>query len=134
MLIPWRYATHIGFNPNLKEVRSLIRRMVELAVRYPRACAHALHIPWRNAFHIAHIVLVRQLALQYITDDLHITMPVGTKPRARRNTVFIDHPQITPPHELRVVITSKRKTMKRLQPAMVGVAAIEGFANGDHVV
>ena len=57
---------------------------------------------------------------------------MGTKPRARRYTVLIDHPQITPSHKLRIVVTSERKTMERLQPTVVGVAAIEGFANSDH--
>ena len=59
LFIPWRYATHIGFNPNLKEVGSLIRRMVELAVHHARTSTHALHIARRNSFHITDIVLVR---------------------------------------------------------------------------
>jgi hypothetical protein len=48
---------------------------------------------------------------------------MGAKTGARRDAVFVDHPQIAPTHELRVLVTGKRKTVKRLQPTVVGIAS-----------
>ena len=97
--------------------------VVELRVTHTRARAHALHIPGGNAFDIAHVVLVGQIARQHIADDLHVLVAVGAKTSARRDPVFVDHPQITPAHELWVLVARKRKTVKRLQPTVVGVAS-----------
>ena len=86
--------------------------------------AHALHIAWGNAFDIAHVVLVRQVARQHIADDFHVLVAMGAKTGARRDAVFVDHPQVSPTHELRVLVAGKRKAVKRLQPTVVGVAPV----------
>ena len=97
----------------------LLRRMVELAVAYTRACTHALYVPGRNGFHIAHAVLVGQFAAQHITDDFHVLVTVGAKSGTRGDTVFVDDTQIAPTHVGRVVVTRKRKTVVGLQPTVV---------------
>ena len=86
--------------------------MVELTVLHARACAHALNIAWRDAFDVAHVVFVRQLARHHIADDFHVFVAVGTKTSAGRNTVFIDDAQVAKAHVLFIVIASKRKRMK----------------------
>jgi len=100
-----------------------VRFVVELGVAHTRTSTHALHIPGGNAFDIAHVVFVGQIARQHVADDLHVLVAVGAKTGARGNPVFIDHPQIAPAHELRVVVARKRKTVKRLQPTVVGIAS-----------
>jgi len=93
--------------------------MVELAVAYTSACTHALYIPGRNGFHIAHAVLVGQFAAQHITDDFHVLVAMGAKPGTWGDTVFVDDPQVAPTHMGWVVVTRKRKTVVGLQPTVV---------------
>jgi len=110
--------------PNLQEMRFTIRLVVELGVAHTRTSTHALHIPGGNAFDIAHVVLVGQIARQHVADDLHVLVAMGAKTGAWRDPVFVDHPQVAPTHELRVVVARKGKTVKRLQPTVVGVAPV----------
>ena len=112
----------------------VIRCVVELAVLHATASAHTLHIARGNAFDIAHAVFVRQVASQDVADDFHVAMAMRAEAGARGNAVFIDHAQIAPAHVLRVVVARKRKTVKRLEPAMVGIAAVGGFAYSQHSV
>ena len=65
-----------------------------------------------------------QVAAQHIADDFHVTMAVRAKARARRNAVFVDDAQIAPAHELGVVVVGERKAVKRLEPAVIGVASV----------
>jgi len=127
-------AAHIGFNPNLKEMRGLSRCVVELAVLHTTARAHALHIARRDALDVAHVVFVGQVAAEHVADDFHVPVTVRAKARARRNAVFVDDAQITPTHELGVVVAGERKAVERLEPAVIGIASVLGFANGQHGV
>ena len=111
----------------------LIRRMIELAVLHARARTHALHISGRYAFDVAHAVFVREFAAEHITDDFHVLVTVRAKASAGLDTVFIDDPQIAPSHVRWVVIVSKRKAVKRLQPAMVCITSVIRFAQYQHV-
>jgi hypothetical protein len=104
-------------------MRHLIRRMVELAVLHAAARAHALHVAGRNALDVAHIVLVRQLAGEHITDDFHVAVAMRAEAGAGRNPVFIDDAQVAKAHVFWIVITGKRETVEGLQPAMIGIAA-----------
>jgi len=101
-----------------------IRLVVELGVAHTRTSAHALHIPGGNAFDIAHVVLVGQIARQHVADDFHVLVSMGAKTGARRDPVLVDHPQIAPTHKLRVLVSRKGKTVKRLQPTVIGVAPV----------
>ena len=86
--------------------------MVELTVLHPPTGAHALNVTGRDRDDIAHIVLVGQFASQNVADDLHVTVTMGSKTRAWFNAIFIDHPQISPPHVGWIVVTGKRKAVK----------------------
>ena len=132
LLIARLNAPHIGLDPDLEEMRHLPGGMVELAVLHPPARTHALHIARRNALHVAHAVTVRQFTGEHVADDFHVTVPVGAKPGARRDAVLVDHPQVAPPHVVRVVVAGEGKTVERLEPAVVRVAAILGTSEGDH--
>ncbi|MEY3409792.1 MAG: hypothetical protein RIS02_1519, partial [Pseudomonadota bacterium] len=122
----------IGLNPNLEEVRVLSFGMIELAVHHTLASAHSLNIPGWNAFDVAHAVFVRQVARQHIADDFHVFVAMSAKAGAGGNAVFVDDAQIAPAHEFRVVITSKRKAVKGLEPTMVGITTFCGTANLNH--
>ena len=124
-------ASHIGLDPNLKKMRCLLRRMVELAVLHTAPGAHALHVAGRDAQHVAHAVLVGELARQHVADDFHVAVAVGTEAGARGNAVFIDDAQIAPAHVLGVKVAGKRKTVERLEPAVVGIAPVARGTDGE---
>ena len=67
---------------------------------------------------------VRQIARQHIADDFHVLVAMGAKTGTWGDAVFVDHPQIAPTHELRVLIARKRKTVEGLQPTVVGIASV----------
>ena len=125
-------ASHIGLDPNLKKMRCLLRRMVELAVLHTAPGAHALNVAWRDALHVAHAVLVRELAGQHIADDFHVAVAVRAKAGAGCNAVFVDDTQIAPAHVLGVKVAGKRKTVERLEPAMVGIATVARSPDCQH--
>ena len=85
-------------------MRFLALRMVELAVLDAAARAHALHVAGRDAFDIAHAVLVRQVARQHIADDFHVLVAMRAKAGFGRDAVFVDDAQIAPAHVGRVVV------------------------------
>ena len=100
-------AGHVGLNPYLQQMRGLALGVVEFAVLHTAARAHALHIARRNALDVAHAVLVRQLATEYVADDFHVLVAVRAKTLARRNAVFIDDAQVAKAHVRRVKITGE---------------------------
>jgi hypothetical protein len=59
-------------------------------------------------------------------------MAVLAEPLAWRDAVFIDYAEIAPAHVRRIVIVGEGKGMVAVEPAVVGVATILRFANGDH--
>ena len=65
--------------------------MIELAVSHARARAHTLHVTRRNAAHVAHAVLVRQIAFQDVTDDFHVLVAMRAKTSAGRHAILVDH-------------------------------------------
>jgi len=82
---------------------------------------------------VTHAVPVRQRALQNIGEDLHIAMPVPSKPSARGDAILINHKQAPEAHELWVIIIGKRKRVVRVEPAMVGMAPLVTSANLYHL-
>jgi hypothetical protein len=55
------------------------------------------------------------------------------KTRARCNAIIVDDAQIAPAHVFRIVIFGKGEAVARLEPTVIGVAAVQGFSNGQHV-
>jgi hypothetical protein len=53
--------------------------------------------------------------------------------RARGDMVLVDHAQVAKAHVARVVVARKREAVVRAQPAVVRIATLAGFAQGDHV-
>jgi len=128
-------AARGGFDPDLQEVGRVLRGMIELAVHHATARAHALHVArpddatargvaCSTRLPIAHAVLVRQLARDHVAHDLHVTVAVRAEAGAGRDAVFVDDAQVAEAHLLRVVVVGERETVKALQPAVVGIAAV----------
>src|SRR5436853_710760 len=99
-------------------------RMIEFAVGYSAAGAHALHFPRTNGRAGAHAVAMLQLALQHISQDLHVAMRMSAKAAARLHAVFVDHAQAAKARVCRIVIVIERKGIARVQPAVIGMPAL----------
>jgi hypothetical protein len=67
---------------------------------------------------------VSQLPSQNVTDDLHISVAMGTETFTWFNAIFIDHAQITPVHVMGIVIVGKGEAMKGLQPTVIGKSSV----------
>ena len=78
-------------------------------------------------------ILVRDGAVQDVSDDLHVAMGMGRKARPALDPVFIDHPQGAEAFIGRVVIIAKGKAVARIQPGDLGPAAVFGAPDGDHL-
>src|SRR5712692_3648059 len=112
-------------------MHSLTVRRVELAVRYARAGGHALHVTRPNHRTVAHAVAMFQRARQNVGNDFHVAMRVRGKTLTGRDPVFVDDAQTAPVHVRRIVILIERESVIRIEPPMIKVAAIFGFANSD---
>jgi Arc/MetJ family transcription regulator len=113
--------------------------VVELAVQHAGAGAHALHVAGQDdagvcaaGRAVAHAVLVRQRAVEHITDDLHVAMAVRAEAGARRDAVVVDDAQVAHAHVARVVVVGEREAVETLQPAVVGITAVGGLAQRQH--
>ena len=119
-------------NPDLKEMHQFRPGMIELAVGNASTGTHALHLAGADDRAIAHAVLVLQRTFQNIGDYFHIPVGMGRKTLLRLNPILIDNPQRSKAHMLRVVIIGKEKSMKGLEPAMIGMAPVCRFSQDDH--
>src|SRR6185503_19003261 len=88
------------------------------------AGAHALHVARDDGRAVAHRILVAERALEHVADDLHVTVAVRAEARARLHAILVDDAQRTEPHVLRVVVIREGEAVVRVEPAVVGVAAL----------
>jgi hypothetical protein len=139
LLVAGRQAEALGQQPDLQEVGGLGLRVVELAVADPRARGHALHVarddhPRVGAARLAvsHAVRMRQGAVEDVADDLHVAVAVRAEAGARRDGVVVEDAQVAEAHVRRVVVVGEREAVVAVEPAVVGVAAVAGLAEGEH--
>ena len=138
LLVARRDAALVRLDPDLQEVRRLVRRVVELAVLHAAAGAHALHVAGPDHAGRAAGAPVPMLSLcasspvEHVADDLHVAVAVRAEAGARGDAVLVDDAQVAEAHVARVVVVGEREAVAALQPAVVGVAAVGRFAQGDH--
>src|SRR6266550_6346027 len=101
-------------------------RVIELAVADTGARGHDLHVAWSDDRSGTDAVLVLEGAFQNVGDDLHVTVSVGAKPLSWADPVFVDDPQRSVAHVLRIVVVAERKRVPTIKPPEVGGAAISG--------
>src|SRR6266853_3193672 len=75
---------------------------------------------------------MRELAFQHAGHNFHIAVRVRRKSSAARDAVVVHHAERAELHVLRIVIIRERKSEMRVQPAVVGMAAVTALANVDH--
>ncbi|MCY1365470.1 hypothetical protein D9M69_523160 [compost metagenome] len=127
-----RNAGDIRLDPDLQHVRFGVRTRVELGVHHATAGAHPLHVAGHDGRAAAHAVLVRDRAVQHVRDDLHVAVSVRPEAAAGGDAVVVDHAQRAEAHVSRVVVVGEGKGVKRIEPAMVGVASFGSAANCKH--
>src|SRR3982751_1885164 len=79
LFVARRNVGDVRLDPYLQEMQPVGLRPIEFAVTHAAARAHALHVAWADGRARAHGILVRKLALQHVTDDLHIAVPMGSE-------------------------------------------------------
>src|ERR1700741_4774501 len=72
---------------------------------------------------------MRELAIEHVADDLHVAMAVRPEALARSHAVFIDDAQRPELDVLRIEVVGERERVIRLEPAVVGIAALFAASN-----
>ncbi len=93
-----------------------------------RASGHTLQFAGVQHRAIAEAVLVRQAAFQDVGENFHILVAMRSKTHARFHAIFVHHAQRAEAHVIGVVVASERKGVIGVEPAVVKMAALVGFA------
>src|ERR1035441_2148370 len=109
-------------------------RPVELAVHDAGAGGDALEVIGVQGLDISHAVLVGQGAGEDVGENLHVLVPVRAESLAWADAVLVDDAEGSETHVFGVVIAGEGKSVRSVEPAVVGMAALVAFANGDHGV
>jgi hypothetical protein len=75
-----------------------------------------------------------QRAADNVGDDFHVAVRVHAKAHLRRDAVLVDDAQGAKVGVGRIVVIGEAEGVAGLEPAVVGVAPVFGFAEGDHVL
>ena len=127
-----RAAGSVRGDPDLEEAHFLGWGGVEFAVADAGAGGHVLEFIGLDDATVAHGIAVFEGSANHITDNFHIAMGVSGKSTAPGDDIVIDDAQTAESHVGGVVVIGEGKGEPALEPAVVGVAAVRGFAEGDH--
>ena len=67
---------------------------------------------------------MRELALEHVADDLHVAVAMRAEALAGCDTILVDDAQRSELDVLRIEVVGERERMVRLQPAVIGIAAL----------
>jgi hypothetical protein len=126
-----REAALARTNPDLQERGPLGLRGIELAVRDATACTHELDLTGFEHAAIAHAVFVLQRTPQDVAKDFHVRVRMRGKACASSDDVLIDHTQAAEAHVRRIIVIGEGEGVVAIQPAVIGMAALVGFAKGE---
>ena len=93
-----------------------------------RTGAHELDLARCELSPISHAILMLQSTTDDVAEDFHIAVLVGGKAAAWRYTVFVDDPNAAKTHMRRIVIIGETESVMTVQPAMIAMATLRGFA------
>src|SRR5688572_27735297 len=127
-------ALHVRLNPDLQEVHQVRRRRIELAVTHAAAGAHALHVAGTDGRAVAYRVAMCELAGEHVADDLHVAVTVRAEALAGRDAILVDHAQRAELDVVRIEVVGERERVIRLEPAVIGIAALEAATDFLHDV
>lgn len=118
-------------DPDLQHVGGDVWRGIELAMEDTFAGAHELDLAGLEDAAIAEAVFVLESAFDDVGEDFHVAVRVGGEAAAGGDVVFVDDAQAAEAHVGGVVVIGEGEGMMGLEPAMVGVAAFGGAADGE---
>ena len=75
---------------------------------------------------------VRELPFEHVADDLHVAVAVRAEAHARLHAVLVDDAQRAEAHVRGIVVVGEAEAVERVEPAVVGVAALGRPAQRDH--
>ena len=114
----------VRHQPDLQQVQGLGVRRVHLAVADAGAGGHVLQLAGDKRLARAGRVLMLHRAFQDVGEDLHVAVGVLAKPHGWSNIVLVDDAQGAEAHLFGVVVVGKAEAEVRIQPAVIGMAAI----------
>src|ERR1700693_1893938 len=106
----------VRHDPNLQQVRRILRRRIKFAVHDPGSRCHMLQLSGTYHCAGAHAVAVLQRSIEYPGQDFHVPVRMHSKSFSRRPNIFIQHAQGSELDMLRIVILVERKRESRIQP------------------
>lgn len=71
-----------------------------------------------------------ELALGHAAEDLHVAVAARAEPSAGCHPGLVDDEQVAPASVRGVVVAGEREAVRRLQPAVIGTAAVLGASQG----
>ena len=79
-------------------------------------------------------VAMTKRARESAREDLHVAVRMHAKACASSDVILVEDPKAAEMHVARIVVIGEGEGVARVQPAVVGVAAFIGLAEGDHGV
>lgn len=133
--VGWLEALGAGFDPDLEEVNFLVAGGIELRVGDAEAGAHELDLAGLELAAISHAVFVSECAGDDIAEDFHVAVGVCGKSATGCDAVLIDDAEAAEAHVGGIVVVGEAEAEPAVEPAVIGVSAVGGFAKGCfHVV
>lgn len=122
-----------GLDPDLQHVGGDVWRGIELAMEDAFAGAHELDLAGLEDAAIAEAVFVLEGAFDNVGEDFHVAVRVSGEAAAGSDAVFVDDAQAAEAHVGGVVVIGEGEGVMGFEPAMVGVAAFGGAADGEGI-
>ena len=122
-----------GLDPDLQHVSGDVWGGIELAMEDAFAGAHELDLAGLEDAAIAEAVFVLEGAFDNVGEDFHVAVRVSGEAAAGSDVVFVDDAQATEAHVGGVVVIGEGEGVMGFEPAMVGVAAFGGAADGEGI-
>ena len=102
-------------------------------MRHPGAGRHPLHVARLDDRPGPEAVPVLERPGEDERQDLHVAVPVLREPLARLDPILVDHPQVGEALMVRSMVVAEREGVTTVEPSEVGMAALRGAPQRDHV-
>src|SRR6266849_3313560 len=132
LLVRRRDPGDVGLDPDLQEMRHARFVVVVLAVQHPAPGAHPLHVARYDGRAVTHRIPVAERAFEHVADDFHVAVAMRADTRASLHPVLVEHAQHAVAHMARILVIREREAVVRIEPAVIGMAALGAASRLDH--
>jgi hypothetical protein len=110
----------------------LLLRSVKFTVDHSCSGRHRLNRVGAEYVLLPHAVLVREAAIKYVSEDLHVAVSMCAEPPSGSDAVVVQDAQRAETHVRGIVITREGEGMVCVEPAMIDVTPLFAAPNSDH--